>query len=310
VGRLILLVLALLTAIQLFGQKIEVVYLNGEDKTSNFYHIIYPTKIPAKSFMVLIPGFGETPQQVLQQTDLPLYAAQQGVLTIIPTFKTGITSFGIDDATQQSLKEILQHVIKNQTLASKRFYIGGFSIGGSCAVKFTEMAYKENYEHKPLAVFAIDPPLDFERLYNSFKRNVRLSVNSVPSQEAVYMIDRIKKEMGSVPEESKKIYQQNSPYSFSDTTQAALKHLVTVPIKLFTEPDVDWWLKERGADFSNMNALDASAMINELQRLGNKKAILVTTSLQGFRKPDHRRHPHSWSIVDPPSLVKWLSEQE
>jgi hypothetical protein len=50
-------------------------------------------------------------------------------------------------------------------------------------------------------------------------------------------------------------------------------------------------------------------MINELQRLGNSKAVLVTTTGKGYRQPNNIRHPHSWSIADPEQTVKWLQSQ-
>ena len=50
-------------------------------------------------------------------------------------------------------------------------------------------------------------------------------------------------------------------------------------------------------------------MINELQRLGNMKATLITTHEKGFREPVHIRHPHSWIIADPQRLVNWLIQQ-
>lgn len=292
------------------GQRQETIYLNSGDSSANKYIIIYPNKIPWTGFMFLIPSFGESPENVLTQTDLPTLAAQKGILTIIPTFKTGIQSFGVDSLTQQSFKEILGNVVSRHKLIDQHFYVGGFSIGGSCAVKFAELAINENYKIKPTAVFAIDPPLDFERFYNSKKRNVRLSVSNNPNQEAVYFIDRIEKEIGGTPQTSLSKFYKISPYSFSDTTQTAIKSLIKTPIKFFTEPDINWWLTQRGNDYSNMNALDQAAMINELTRLGNNNATLVVTTNKGFRKPDNRRHPHSWSIAEPTELIKWLLEQK
>ena len=57
------------------------------------------------------------------------------------------------------------------------------------------------------------------------------------------------------------------------------------------------------------NITDHAAMINELQRLGNKNAVLVTTTDKGYRKPNNMRHPHSWSIADPEQIIKWLQSQ-
>ena len=46
--------------------------------------------------------------------------------------------------------------------------------------------------------------------------------------------------------------------------------------------------------------------IQELNRLGNPDAVLITTRNKGFRKPENKRHPHSWSIVDNDELIRWL----
>ncbi|MFN7118905.1 MAG: alpha/beta hydrolase [Saprospiraceae bacterium] len=294
----------------LLAQQTETIYLDSTDQSANLYVVVYPEQLPYKGVLFLIPGFAERPKHVLSETDLPKYAAQQGLLTVIPTFKTGVTSFGIDNATQQSFREILEHVVFKFHLSPFKFYIGGFSIGGSCALRFAELANQDDYQYKPTAVFAIDPPLDFERLYHSYKRNVRLAVKTRPNFESVYMIGRIEQEMGGSPEQARANYYQYSPYSFSDTTQTAIKSLLQTPIRIYTEPDINWWLTERGSDYSAINALDASCMMNELNRLGNKKACLITTQGKGFRKENNMRHPHSWNIVEAAELVEWLFLQQ
>ncbi len=57
---------------------------------------------------------------------------------------------------------------------------------------------------------------------------------------------------------------------------------------IVSEPDIQWWLANRGYDYTDMNVTDHAAMINELQRLGNI------------------RHPHSSSIIDADVLLPWL----
>ncbi|MBK7669753.1 MAG: hypothetical protein IPJ32_21980 [Sphingobacteriaceae bacterium] len=123
------------------------------------------------------------------------------------------------------------------------------------------------------------------------------------------MIDRIEKEMKGTPKTALENFYANSPYSFSDTTQKAIKYLVEKPIMLISEPDIQWALKERGYDISYNNITDHSAMINELQRLGNNNAVLVTTMDKGYRKPNNVRHPISWSIADPEQVIKWLQSK-
>jgi hypothetical protein len=214
-------------------------------------------------------------------------------------------SFGIDNLSQQSFNNIILDVREKHKLTDLDYYVGGFSIGGSTAIKFAE-----NESLKPKAIFAIDPPLDLERFYNSSKREIRLSVNNSPDEERVYMIERIEKEMGGSPETALKNYYKTSPYSFNDTTQTAIKNIIRLPLRIYSEPDVNWWLKENAEDFTGMNATECSAMINELNRLGNTKAELIITQNKGYRKPDNRRHPHSWSIVDNDELIQWLLKQK
>jgi len=304
-----LLILTVFISLVSCAQRIETVYLNANDSSSNMYIAVVPEHAAVQSFMVLLDGFGNSPKDVLIQTDIPRYASQQGILTIIPLLKTGPAYFGSDTASQQSLKEMINLAVAKYQLQGKPLYIGGFSIGGTCAVKYAGLSVQDNYPVKPRAVFAIDPPLDWERYYNAAKRVVRLSDPARVNGEVFYMLNRIEKEMGGTPKTALSNYYSHSPYSFSDTTQKAVKNLSSTAIMIISEPDIQWWLKERGYDYTYNNITDHAAMINELQRLGNKNAVLVTTANKGYRKPNNMRHPHSWSIADPEQLVKWLQSQ-
>lgn len=304
--KITLLILSIFTSFILYGQRIETVYLNDKDSATNMYAAVLPEDGVVKSSLVLLDAFRNSPKDILLQTDIPKFAAQNGILTIIPILKTGSSSLGSDSASQQSLKEILELVFTTYQLKGKDFYIGGFSIGGTCAIKYAELSVQNNFPIKPKAVFAIASPLDWERYYNAAKRVVRLSKPGKVNQEVFYMIDRIEKEMKGTPETALKNFCTNSPYSFSDTTQKAIKPLIKTPIMLISEPDIQWGLKERGYDISYNNITDHSAMINELQRLGNTNAVLVTTTDKGYRKPDNIKHPISWSIADPLPLIRWL----
>lgn len=275
------------------------------DTTKNCYTIIFPSAVPIKGYIFLLPGFSESAERVMQQSSLPRQLAESGLLTIIPTLQDGVFSFGIDDSSQQSFAKIVADVRKRNNITDQSFYLGGYSIGGSCVLK-----YAEEIDQKPNAVFAIDPPIDFEQVYNSCKRNIRLSVNTQPNGESVFLVKKIQEIMHGTPENSIANYHEISPYSFSDTTQTAIKNLLKVPLRIYTEPDIHWWMKERGMDYTSMNSTFLSAMVNELNQLGNENATLITTQNKGYRKPDNSRHPHSWSIVDNEELIKWLLKQQ
>lgn len=284
--------------------KTEKVFLEN-DTTKNCYTIIFPSKSPVIGYIFLLPGYSETAERVMQQSSLPIRLAESGLLTIIPTLQDGVFSFGIDESSQQSFKKIIADVREKNNLTDQPFYLGGYSIGGSCVLKYAEDADK-----KPNALFAIDPPVDFEQMYHSSKRNIRLSVKTYPNEESVFLVQKIREIMEGTPENSISNYHNMSPYSFSDTSQTAIKKLLKTSIRIYTEPDIHWWMKERDMDFSSMNSTFQSAMINELNILGNENATLITTQHKGYRKPDNNRHPHSWSIVDGDELIKWLLKQK
>jgi len=50
---------------------------------------------------------------------------------------------------------------------------------------------------------------------------------------------------------------------------------------IISEPDIQWWLKQRGYDYAYINITDQAAMINELQKLGNDQAVLIPTLDKG-----------------------------
>lgn len=288
------------------GQKMEKVQLEKGDSTKNCYTAIYPLQKPWKGLVMIIPGFGETAEAVLEATDLPKKCAQNGLFTIIPTMQDGVFSFGVDSASQASLTRIIQDVAaKNTEISELPFYVGGFSIGGSAAIK-----YAESHPKSTAAVFAIDPPLDFERFYAVCKRGVRLAGTGAANPEQVYMLQRIPEIMGGTPETAIANYYKTSPYSFTDTTQSAAKRLINTPLRIYSEPDIQWWMEHRGSDMSCLNIMDASGLINELNRLGNRKAVLIATENKGFRRPNHVRHPHSWSIVDDAEMIDWLLQNQ
>ena len=308
-NKTILFILPVCLSLSTFAQKVDKVFQNPKDHTRDMYIAVQPENGSPKAFMFLMDGFGVNPKDVLVQTDLPMRAAKQGILTIIPILTTGSLYFGSDAASQRSLKTLIEQIVTTYHLQNKDFYLGGFSIGGTCAVKYAEEAAKDNYPIKPKAVFAVDPPLDWERVYYGAKRTLRISDPRTLNGEVGYITGRIEKEMEGTPATARAHYYEQSPYSYSDTTQRAVKTLIHTPIMLISEPDIQWWMTQRGFDYTYLNITDHAAMINELQKLGNTHAVLVTTMDKGYRQPGHTRHPHSWSIADSAMVTRWLQEQ-
>ena len=111
--------------------------------------------------------------------------------------------------------------------------------------------------------------------------------------------------MGGTPDQQPEAYREYSPFVHDYHLDTLQNVWLPVAIRIYTEPDVQWWMRERTKNLFGMNTLDASAWINHLQLLGHTRATLITTSEKGHH-PDGRRHPHSWSIVDNGELVRWF----
>lgn len=111
--------------------------------------------------------------------------------------------------------------------------------------------------------------------------------------------------MGGVPETVSKNYIYYSTFSNSEKDGGNAKYLKNIPVRIYNDVDVNWWLTNRNTDLYDMNALDQSAMINFLHRNGNTKAEFINAFGKGYRL-EGTRHPHSWSIVEPVDCIKWI----
>lgn len=304
-NKIIILTIAILTTVCSFGQTKETIYLNPKDSLTNYFIAFKPQGQP-KGLLLLLTSFGETPQIASNETDIQIVASREGYLTVFASLHLGTQTFFIDSLSQANLDQLIPNLQKRYKLTDKPFYLGGFSLGGSGVVKYAERAYSRSDIPRPKAIFAVDPPLDFERMYYSLEYAVRHSNVEISKREADYFIKRLQYEFQSIPQLDNKPFQTISPYSFSDTSQTNIKTLVNCPIMLISEPEINWQMEERNRSMYDLNTLDCSLAINSLRLLGNNKAQLVLTTGKGYRKLTGKRNPHSWSIVDTEQTIKWL----
>jgi hypothetical protein len=138
---------------------------------------------------------------------------------------------------------------------------------------------------------------------------LRRGTNEQERNEAHAILEALRSNLGGSPDEVPDAYRRTSPLlAFApDGGNAGL--LRTTPVRLYTEPDIGFWIEHYAADYYSINAVDAAAMINQLRILGNARAQLVVTHGKGVR-PDLGgiRLPHAWSIVDEADLARWMVE--
>ena len=242
-----------------------------------------------KAYVLLFPGFGESPSDVLTATELPLSLARHDIAVFMPVLQHGSESYGFSDESQKHLKEIAADIQNRYNLHGKPYFAGGFSMGGATAIKYAEHA-----EKKPAALFAIDSPLDYKRFFYATRRDIEIYHKD--GQDSIY--SQLHEEINKIKDES--------PYEISDSTHSAIIPLKHIPVRIYIEPAEDWWLDNRRTDALGLNIMDATCFINDLRLLGNFQADLIVTNNKGRRQPGRQRHPHSWTIVDCKDLIHWL----
>ena len=299
---------AFFLTLPLFAQQSEVIFNNPKDTNSNYY-IAYKPSIAPTGLLLLLTSFGETPQNAAKETNIQMVAAKYGLITVFASLQYGTQTFFIDSLSQLNLDELIPTLQKKYNLTSKPFYLGGFSLGGSGVIKYAERAYGANTLIKPKAIFAIDAPIDFEKMYYSLEYASKHSTVNIAKMEADYFIKRLQFEFQSTPYIDKTPFHILSPYSYSDTNQTNIQTLKECPILLISEPDIIWQMEERNRSIYDLNTLDASMLINALRLMGNKNAKLVLTNNKGYRKLTGRKNPHSWSIADAEETISWLINQ-
>ncbi|HYG02955.1 MAG TPA: hypothetical protein VD927_10960 [Chryseosolibacter sp.] len=300
-------ILLLIVSLSVRAQRIEYIFATPGDTTKNYYITVHPEGEIIGS-LILLPGFGELPRQTLIESDIYKFASAAGYLTIIPALGDW-SFFYIDSLSHQRLNQFIQEVFEKYDLKEESFFIGGHSFGGTMAVQYSQRAYSSKSTlMKPSAVFAVDPPLDLERLYNCMTTTNRPTKNPVSIQEDNYVSNRIKLEFRTDPATNPSFFWNISPYAQSDKEHRSIKSILTLPLRIYNEPDIHWYIKNKSVDLYCINSLDSSAMINWLRSLGNSKAELILTTDKGYRVGRQVRHPHSWTIVDGKNLIEWMND--
>lgn len=246
------------------------------------------------------PDWGET-------VKLHGLAARAGLVTVYVQPGDRYTDLLLTDATLDALDAAVATVRREHSL-DDRVVIGGHSLDGSLAVRYAERcAAGQCSDGLRLAgVFGVDAPLDFERFWHMCRRAVARHYHPDPVGECTWVLDRMEHTFGGSPDDQRDVYRRLSPFLYSEPDGGNITLLASTAVRLYTEPDIDWYLEHRGKDYYDLNAVDSAAIVNRLRALGNARAQLIATHDRGYLWGEGVRHPHSWQIIDEHDLVAWI----
>jgi hypothetical protein len=279
------------------GQAVETIYRNPKDSSGNFY-VIRPPKAGIKGLLVLNDrGLADSVKRK---------ASELGIMTV--TVVPSANPF--DNLVGDSLPVRIDHMIRAVTaryhIAGNKVILGGMSLAGTGVIRYAQYCHaaKAATAIKPLAVFAVDAPLDYERLWHEAARAVQRNFHEDAVAEGKAVMKYLQEKLKGTPQTNIGAYRRHSPFCYSAPGGGNARLLSRVAVRLYTEPDVNWWITNRRKDYRDINAIDNAALVNQLKASGHAHAELILTHEKGFRD-DGTRHPHSWSIVDETELLLW-----
>ena len=236
---------------------------------------------------------------------LPPLLASNGVMTLVTApARAGLLA---SEPMLEELDAIIGDVLGKFKVAEAKVAIGGFSAGGIGAVRYAQFCLKgEAKAHTPVAVFAVDSPLDYERWYHGAELYLqRLALAGRDLAEDRRATNELRTALGGSPTEAADAYRRHSPLTARLADGGNARLLKSTPVRIYIEPEIRWRLEHWNREVFHTNIPDATALINILRLLGNTQAELITTSGAGYMA-DGSRNPHSWSIVDERALAQWL----
>lgn len=280
-------------------------WATGQDSSLLFYNKLVPKNKPVAA-LIILPGGGETLNDVMKQISLHKLAVEKDILVVLPSINWGTVK---KDEEIKFLNTIFEQLVSDYQIAKDKFILGGFSGGGMLALTYAEQANSGSKTFlKPRAIFGVDPPVDYANLWKQCERDVERNFSEPAVSEGKWIMNEYRKEFGGSPQEVPENYVKYSIYSHNQKDGGNAKYLLKTPIRLYTEPGILWQLQNRHRDIYDLNCTDISAMINLLQSRGNKSAEMIVTHDKGKRL-NGQIHPHSWSVMDSKDCLDWILKQ-
>jgi len=216
--------------------------------------------------------------------------------------------FLFEELKMKELEGYVQEAITKYNIPKDNILYCGMSLAGTRALKLAAFSQtlQSTYKLMPKAIAICDAPLDMVRNYHECKKASDLNLNPVGASESEWVSSYIRSNLKGTPEEALNVYISYSPFCYTAENGGNARAFKNIYLRCYTEPDVNWWIENRGRDYYGMNAIDLAALVNQLKISGSKKAELITTTGKGIRE-DGSRHPHSWSIVDEKELIEWFT---
>lgn len=301
--KVLLVLLAAFLSASSFGQSHQYVYRTATDSSFNCYLVVYPFTEEVKG--LVIRDFSELPDlSKPSRYQFTKRCAEAGFMTLFTNTSNKFPEFFVDEAPMRLLDEMVAEVVLKNKISKSNVFVGGMSASGTRALRYAQYCAQGKGSVNIRGVFVVDAPLDLARFYQS-ARHHQSNFRGGMLEEAKLILPKLDSTFGGGPDEFKNKYVDGSVFSHFEPSGGNIQWLKNTELIIFHEPDIDWWMTNRGCSYFDINSYDLVACAIELRKQGNEKVEVVTTTGKGFDSQGNRM-PHSWSIVDEEYLVEWL----
>lgn len=263
---------------------------------------LYKPKKEVKAVLILFGGYPETAEDIKREFKILDIVRKNNIALILSNFNRKLW---LEENEKHKLAKSLQDIVEANQLPIDDIYIGGFSSGGVVSLLISNFIVgMKQFYIDPKGVFIVDSPIDLAALYKSSEINIDRNFSEPAIQESTWLLKSLGDNFGN-PEDDIKKYEDKAVFTFSTNNTSNLEKLKRTKIRLYTEPDILWWKKNRMVDYQQMNAFYIKKLSESLKIKGFEKIEYIPTENKGYRS-DGERHPHSWAIVDKNDLINWM----
>ncbi|AXP81592.1 hypothetical protein CJ739_2519 [Mariniflexile rhizosphaerae] len=263
------------------------------------YNLYKPNKIEA--VLILFGGFTENGEMIENEFKITDMALEMNTAVIYMNFNRILW---LEESEKVNLGNDLKLLFSSNNIPKNKIVIGGLSSGGSLALLISDFLTKNSdFDIKPTGVFLVDSPIDLAALYRITEENITNNFSEASVGESTFIHNYFKSKLGN-PNEEIKLYEKYSAFTFETSNYKNIENLKNTNLRFYSEPDKEWWKKNMGVEYEQMNAFHIERLSKFLKDNNYKYLDYITTKNKGYRS-NGERNPHSWSIIDKKDLLEW-----
>ena len=247
-----------------------------------------------RGMLLLIPGYGQTPEMLLQDSVLLSGAATHGLALLAVNRPAHLL---LTPESFRLLTSVFEDAARRFKAPPDKLAIGGFAEGGILAIQYTAECWSAAGYHplRPAAVFGVETPVELSEWWKSLQRDQIRRSSPEAMAESAYWLDVLSRELGGAPDTLESVYRKRSPYHLGDGQPGKEQFLLSAGVRLYYFGDLQWQLGVMHRELSDLPATPASVLIKRLLLKGHPDASLVFT-------------PDTWGDKEKNDCLQWVAE--